>query len=106
MKVALPPSRVRMSTIAPPGLPFAGSFKPPIGGKRKLGSFEMKTNFSLPEEAILMISLTALIGWSAAPATIAETSMPAHTASPIFTRLPRDIVAPPARSVGGCGIGR
>jgi hypothetical protein len=85
LKVALPPSRVRMSTIAPPGTPFAGSSRLPIGGKRKFGSFETKTNFSLPDDAIFKISLTALIDWSAARATPATASM-AHTASPILTR--------------------
>jgi hypothetical protein len=62
LKVASPPSRVRMSTIAPPGTPFAGSSRLPIAGKRNPGSFETKMNFSFPDGAIFKISLTAEIG--------------------------------------------
>jgi hypothetical protein len=100
VKVALPAPLVRMSTIAPPGLPLAGSLLLPMGGKRKFGSFEMKTSFSLPDDEIFRINLTPLIGWSTAWATTAMPSV-APRASPIPVRRVADIFAPPARSVGG-----
>lgn len=60
LKVALPPSRVRMSTIAPPGLPLAGSLLPPIAGKRNAGSFETKTNFCFPLTFFRMTLIAAI----------------------------------------------
>lgn len=105
LNAALPPSRVRISTVAPPGVPFAGSSRLAIAGKRKLGSFETKTSFCLPESEIFMISLMASIGWSVARATAASAST-AHAVNAIFERLSRTIVPPhcPRGRKGSGGI--
>jgi hypothetical protein len=89
--MASPASRVRISTVAPPGVPLAGSSRLPIGGKRKFGSFDTKMNFCLPDGAIFKINLMAEIGWSAARAMTANANS-AQVADPIESRLSRDIV--------------